>query len=376
MKLIYSSKNYQSPLFLFTSIGQAKLVNILILMMTLGLLSLKASEVSANQDVNRVVPALTVTSATPKEIEWPVTITTYGEIAPWEEASISAQIGGYQLVEVMVNVGDVVKKGQVLARFNRALLLMERAELLANAEQAKANLDRIKALSLSKSVSEQDLLEAKTQEKVADVLLAKNQLQLKYTDVTAPDDGVISDRSATVGAAITLGQELFQMIRQQRLEWRGEVTAEQFHLLRAGQTVSLSLPDGSLATAIIRQKSPIFESNTRLATVYADISQSEFAVAGMYVSGEVILGSSVAKVVPAKSVIVRDGRNYVLSIDESKSVSKVTLHWVKTGRRKGEQVEISSGLDGVNRVVVDGAGFLTDGDVVRVANASEASEVN
>lgn len=370
MKLNSTQKDSQLLSF------RQNLVPIFALAITLFYTGFSATVAHAQVEPQHIAPALTVTSETPKTVEWPILINAYGVIAPWQEASISAQIGGYQLVEVLVNVGDVVKKNQVLARFNRSILLMERAELLANAEQARANLNRITRLSNDKAVSEQDLLQAKTQAKVADALLAKNQLQLKYTDIIAPEDGVISSRTATVGAAIPVGQELFQIILQQRLEWRGEVTATQYHQILAGQSVSLILPDGSSTTAIVRQKSPTFDDNTRLATIYADIQKQGHAVAGMYVSGSITLGMSQAQTVPVKSVIIRDGRNYVLSIDELTNSSTVSMRPVKTGRSNGVDIEILTGLTGVNHVVVEGAGFLSGGDLVRVVSSSHVTGRN
>ena len=79
-----------------------------------------------------VVPALTVTATTPQRVTWSTVVEVPGAIAPWQEASISAQISGYQLTEVLVNVGDQVKKGQVLARINPDLLRADEALLLAN----------------------------------------------------------------------------------------------------------------------------------------------------------------------------------------------------------------------------------------------------
>ncbi len=172
-------------------------------------------------------PALTVTTVTPRRETWPVTLAASGSIEPWQEASIGTQVGGYSLTQVLVNVGDPVRRGQLLARFDPALLRAEEARLSANAEQAAAN--RMRALSLQRdgAISDQDVLQFVTADKVAAAQLAANRLQLRYTAVIAPDDGVISARTATLGAVVPAGQELFRLIRGGRLEWRGELTAAQ-----------------------------------------------------------------------------------------------------------------------------------------------------
>ena len=150
------------------------------------------SQVSAGERT----PALTVTTTTPRRALWPVALSASGSIAPWQEASVGAQLGGYQLIEIRVNVGDEVRRGQVLARLDSALLRAEEAQLLANDEQASA--DRQRALSLQRdgAISDQDVLQFVTAAKVSAALLASKRLQLRYTDVIAPDDGVISARTA------------------------------------------------------------------------------------------------------------------------------------------------------------------------------------
>ena len=87
---------------------------------------------------------MAVTMARPTRAVWPMIVPASGTIAPWQEASIGAQIGGYRLVEVGANVGDQVAKGQVLARFDPALLETDEAQLKASdLEQAQANLNRV-----------------------------------------------------------------------------------------------------------------------------------------------------------------------------------------------------------------------------------------
>ncbi|EPK4900555.1 efflux RND transporter periplasmic adaptor subunit [Klebsiella pneumoniae] len=317
-------------------------------------------------------PALTVTSATPREVSWPTESRASGAIAAWEEASIGAQIGGYQLIDVRVNVGDVVKKGQVIARFDPALLQADYAQLKANADQAAANRQRALALQGSGAMSDQDVLQLVTQSKTADALLAASQLRLRYTDVRAPDDGVISARTATLGTVVPVGQELFRLIRQGRLEWRGELTAEQLSEAKVGQEVALDLPDGKNAEAKVRQISPILDSASRLATVYADIPSGSTARAGMYANGRLGLGTREALVVPAESVVIRDGHNHVLVLADTSPTPRVSLRGVTVGRRIGREVEITGGLAQDEHVVVQGAGFLKDRDLVRISQGQPA----
>lgn len=319
--------------------------------------------------------ALTVTSANPSLVDWPVALTITGEIFPWQEAAVGSQIGGYQLTDVLVDVGDEVTKGQVLARFNRDPLLAEQSELLARAEQAEANKQRALSLQRRNSISEQEVLRAVTDAKIADAELAANRLALRYTEVTAPDDGVVSGRTATLGSVPPLGQEMFRLIRQGRLEWHGKFNAAQLSQVQAGQEVQLSLPDGNSASATIRQLAPTVDDETRLATVYADVHPGSTARAGMYVEGSVRLGLEAALVVPEKSLIIRDGRSHVAVLNSvSETTSEVALRPIRVGRRQGDSIEVDEGLSADERVAVMGAGFLSHGDLVRERPSGQKSD--
>jgi RND family efflux transporter MFP subunit len=318
-------------------------------------------------------PSLTVTVAMPHRVSWADQLETSGAIAPWQEASIGAQIGGYQLSDVRVNVGDQVKKGEILARFDQGLLRADEAQLAANYDQAAQNEKRALALQQSGAMAEQSVLAAVTASKTALAALEAKRLQLRYADVVAPDDGVISSRTATLGAVMPVGQELFRMIRQNRLEWRGELTAAQIVHIAAGQRIALTLPDGSAAVATVRQTAPALDSQSRLGTVYADIASGSHARAGMYANGRVALGESPALAVPAEAVVVRDGRNYVLKLADDSATPRVSRKEVVTGRRQGDDVEIVRGLGEKDRIVAEGAGFLGDNDVVRLAPNSANS---
>lgn len=313
------------------------------------------------------VPALTVTVGTPQRTMWPMSVSASGAIAPWQEAIVGTQIGAYQLVEVRANVGDQVRRGQVLARLNPALLRAEERQLVAASEQAEANRQRGLELQATGGISKQDILQLVTDAKTAAARLAAKRLELQYTAILAPDDGVISARTATLGAVAPAGEELFRLILRNRLEWRGELTAAQLTRVRPGQSVALELPDGSHAEAMIRQTAPALNGSSRLGLVYADVRAASPARAGMYAEGEIVVGQGSALTVSAESVVIHDGRSYVVVIADTTVTPKVALRRVTVGRRRGDAVEIVEGLSGAEKLVLQGAGFLNDGDIVRVS---------
>ncbi|XAH23766.1 efflux RND transporter periplasmic adaptor subunit [Xylophilus sp. GW821-FHT01B05] len=309
---------------------------------------------------------MTVTVTATTEARWPTTLEASGSIAPWQDAVIGSQVSGLRLTDIRVNVGDHVKRGQVLAVFDVDLLRADEARLQALSQQAEANGKRALQLKGSGGISEQEVLQYTTQADVAKAQLQSTRLQLRYAEVTAMDDGVISARTATVGAVYGTGQELFRMIRQSRLEWRGEMTAVQLAQVQPGQRVELALPDGSSAIAKVRQIAPSLDGQTRLGIAYADIGPGSAARAGMYVRGQVALPDSRAVFVPAASVVIRDGRSYVPKLLDG---DRIGLQAVTVGRRQKDRLEIVSGLRVGEKVAVQGAGFLNDGDLVHVATA-------
>lgn len=317
--------------------------------------------------------ALTVEIATAAMADWPETLQVSGPIVAWQEAIIGSEISGQRLIELRANVGDRVKKGEVLARFNADTLQAEQAELQAMWKQAEADRVRAVALEGKGALSRQQIENYINQAAVAKARLDAKNLQLRYATVVASADGTISARSATLGAVGTVGGELFRLIVNNRLEWRGELSAEQLPQVKAGQVVALVLPDGSAAQAKIRQLSPSLNAQSRMATAYADVQPGSRAHVGMYVSGSIAMQTRPALVVPAVSVVVRDGRTYVFTVDATESsssdaVRKVTQQLVTTGRHRGSDVEITAGLNAGARVVMQGAGFLNEGDSVRVVN--------
>jgi RND family efflux transporter MFP subunit len=332
-------------------------------------------------------PAMTVTAATTKQEMWPDTLRATGAIEPWQEAIVSAQVGGQRIVQVLAEVGDTVRAGQVLARLDTATLRAEEAELTASVQQAKASLaeaeanrERAMALKERNLLSDQDVTRQVTQADVAraqlagaEARLASKQLQLKYTEIVAPDAGVVSARSAILGAVTPAGQELFRLIRQGRLEWRGELTAQQLARVAMGSDVELTLPDGGRATARVRQLAPTMSTASRLATVYADVPSGSSARAGMYAEGTLLLATTAALVAPAASVVIRDGRDYVFTLPDEGATTRVVAQQVQVGRRVGDRVEIRGGVAANARIVEQGAGFLNDGDIVRVVVGEQRS---
>ncbi len=321
---------------------------------------------------------LTVTAVTPQPLDWPTGMSANGSVAAWQEAIVGSELGGLRIAEVRVNVGDNVRQGEVLARLFSDSIAAELAQQQGALEEARsalaeatANAKGARELASSGALSAQQTTQyltlersAKARVQSAEARVAIEKIRLRQTMVVAADDGVISSRSATLGAVTNPGQELFKLIRKNRLEWRAEVTSTDLHRIKPGQSVEVRGANGSSVTGKVRVVAPTSDQSTRNALVYVDLPASKEIGAGMFATGRFELGRASALTVPQSSLVARDGSSYVFAVD---AAGKVTQTKVGVGRRMGERVEVLSGLARAQQVVAQGAGFLADGDTVSVA---------
>jgi RND family efflux transporter MFP subunit len=344
----------------------------------------KAPEQGGKRAAPASKPALTITTVRPRQTSLPIRLTANGDIAAWQEASIGSELNGLRLTEVRVNVGDTVRAGQVLAVFApetvRAEVMAARAAVMeaeATAAEAANNAARARTLQKTGALSEVQINQyvtaeqtAKARVEAARAQLAAQQLRNQYLQVVAPDSGVISARSATVGAIANAGTELFRMIRKGRLEWRARVISADLGRLSEGMPATITAVNGAQIQGKVRMIAPTVDLQNREGLVYVDLQSSQDKPAqvraGMFAKGEFNLGESSALTVPQQSVVLREGFNYVYVLTPERRVQQVK---VQTGRRIGDQVEIRDGLRPDAQIVASGAGFLNDGDLVRVEDA-------
>lgn len=326
-------------------------------------------------------PALTVTVIQPELQNWKQNFTANGNIAAWQEVVIGSELSGQRITKVNVNVGDSVQRGQVLAEINSESIRAELATAKANYAEAKAvladasiNNQRIQQLKNTGAISQQEATKYLTSQSTAQARLdaAKaqidsNQLRLTQTQVIAPDHGVISARTATVGSLAQTGQELFRLIRDNRLEWRAEVTSTDLYKLKKGMTAHIISPDPSRSavSGSVRMIAPVIDPQTRYGLVYVDIPTTDAVRMGMFVKGEFDLGEKPALTVPQTAVLLRDGFSYVFIVNKD---NRVTQQKVTLGRRLNDRIEIVD-LAANTQLVASGTGFLSDGDLIKRGHA-------
>lgn len=375
------------------SMKRKPLFIILAVLLAIGIgvaLSMREPALQQENAVASPKPALTVTTAKPSRVELQIKLAANGNIAAWQEASIGSESNGLRLADVRVNVGDSVRAGQVLATFAGeavdADVAQARATLMeaeANAADAAANAARARLLQETGALSAQQINQyltaeqtAKAKVAAAKAMLDAQQLRMKHVQVIAPDNGIISERKATVGAVAGAGTELFRMIRKGRLEWRAEVTSTELGRIKAGTPATVTAANGTQLQGKVRMIGPTVDLQSRAALVYVDLLPSSAqlapARAGMFARGEFDLGTSTALTVPQQAVVLRDGFSYVFRLNPDGRVNQLKI---RTGRRVGDQVEVLDPLAPDTVLVASGAGFLNDGDLVRVGEEADRTSV-
>lgn len=350
------------------------------LTVSLGLLAcstISGAEAAGEASSTSPRPALTVTIVRPQLIDWPRQLEADGGLFAWQEGVVAAETGGLRISELLVDIGDRVKKGQPLARLAQETVKAELEQQRANVakaeaalEQARADARRARGVKDKGTLSEQQSAQyliaeesAKATLAAAEAALRTIEIRLSQTTILAVDDGVIISRNASLGTVVQVGTELFRIIRQGRVEWRGELLAEQLRLIRPGQTARLHLPGDRIVEGKVRVVSPILDNIDRKGLVYVDLPVDTETRPGAFIHGEIFLEETQAVTLPSAAVVWNDGHSYLYEVAKEGTVHR---HKVRVGRFQGEQAEIVEGADPSADYVSAGGGFLHDGDRVRV----------
>lgn len=323
---------------------------------------------------------VTLVPADTREVERAIVVS--GPVSAWEEMQLGVEVSGVRVTRLNVDVGEAVRAGQVLLELDARTLDSELAqaraalnEAEAGASLAQANLRRSEALVRDKLVSAasvDELRAARTQaiarQSTARAVRDGAQLRRDFATLRAPANGVISKRLVQPGQVVAAGTPLLHLIRDNRLEWRAELADTELARVQVGDIVSIS-QGGTRVDGRVRAVSPGVDAQTRTGTLYADLPQPGPLRAGSYVEGRITTGAARGITVPVAAIVQRDGNSYVFTVNGS-TARRVR---VRTGASVGDRIEIIDGVKPGMQVVERGAGFLGDGDVVRVVSAEAAA---
>ena len=327
----------------------------------------------------------TVSAATAIEQALPRIIVASGTVSAWEEVPVGAETGGLTAVGVYVDEGSYVRQGQTLVKLNDALLQAQLRQQLAGVQTAEANaarddaaLGRAQELKERGFLSQASLDTALANQRASRANLASAQASLSETrtrlaqsEIKAPVSGLIISRNVTRGQIVEAGTQLFRMVRDGRLELDAQVPETDLPALRAGQTANITSSEGVATSGTIRIVTPEVDPQTRLGLARITLSPGSGLKPGMFARASISAGAQPTTVVPTGAVLYRNNKSGVFVLDAQ---SAAHFRPVTVLSRQDDQTSVSGIEPGV-RVVVEGAGFLNEGDKVTVAAAPTAAPV-
>ena len=323
-------------------------------------------------------PVMQVEATTVTQVKARERIQAQGSLHPWREAVVTAQVQGLAIVELMVDLGDKVERGQLLARLDPRLPRAELAQVKAQwfeaksgLEESQLQLERALQLKAKGFFSESQLSNAQHQHSMAKARLDAVQaavdlreLQLVQTELRASESGIITTKHALLGAIPAPGAELFKILVQSRLEWRAEVTSQDLARIAPGNSARLQLASGEILDGRVRLLGPSIDPANRNGLAYITISgASRSARAGQFVQGSIDVGAREVMSLPQSALVVRDGFTLVFRVNPQQ---RVRAQKVRPGAVVGDRVEILEGLEPGASVVAKGGALLNDGDWVAI----------
>lgn len=342
-------------------------------------------------DADKINTVLLVDKIRPQIDVWKTTIKANGGIYPRREIFVSAEINGYQIANINVEVGSKVKKGEVLAIINSNLLQQELKAANAGVNAAEHNLaDAKKTFSRAQKLFAEKLIPEFEFEKAQSAISsAQSQLEVMRSQqnnakfrlekalIRAPENGVISHKNVNIGMVVGVGIELFRIIADEQLEWRAEVSIDESVHISIGQKVLINVSDNKTIEGEVRKVSPTASRQNRTVIVFVNLPRdgeggtiANMIISGSFLQGEIIGLNQSVLVVPHHTVYSSDGYYYVFVIEQDPQLipylkAKIRAQKVEIVARKNNLIAIK-GINQNVAIVGSGVGFLRDGDFVAI----------
>lgn len=352
-------------------------------MMALGLTlaACGGDEAAKEAETKAGASAQTVTVQLATEQSLSRIVTASGTVSAWEEVPVGAETGGLTATAVYVDEGAWVRQGQPLVQLNDALLRAQLRQQQAAVQTAEANaardqaaLERAQELKERGFLSQASLDTALANQRAstanvaaAQAALSETRTRLSQATIKAPVSGQIIRRSVTRGQIVGAGTELFRIVRDGRLELDAQVPETELALVRAGQTAMISSDQVGETSGRVRIVTSEVNAENRLGTARISLSGNNFRP-GMFARARIQVGAQPAVTVPTAAVLYRENRAGVFALDAQ---NRAHFTAVTVRSRVGDSTAVD-GLAAGSRVVVEGAGFLGEGDRVTVAGARPA----
>ncbi len=343
-----------------------------------------------NNSEQQKAVVMMVEAATPIPVEVTETLDATGIIHAKDTAEVSGKLTGTTIEKVLVDVGDTVKAGQVLAVLDsqalKDTLVQAEADLAlshANLKKAEADLARVEPLLKIDAISRQEVDNYRTILAQTKATITSNEARLnnaktnlKNTLIVAPVSGIISSKTAEVGLLVN-GSSLFSIIKNGQLEWRAVIDPKDASKLSGDQSAVLALNNDESITGKLSHLSPTADNSHQLIA-HVLLPNNKKIKAGMYQAGQFILSFEQKLALPVSAVMTTDGYDYVWVLHPNTSQNTYTVKRAKitTHNRIGDKIVAEIDKNAI--VVAKSTSFLSENDIVGVAfinNQAVSNEV-
>jgi HlyD family secretion protein len=318
--------------------------------------------------------AVTVVRVEPRAITG--ALAASGDLVARQEAAVLPEVSGYRVAEVLTDVGQRVRKGQVLVRMDPTLIESQiaqaqalYAQAQAQAAQAADQAERVKGLDAQGVLSQEQIAQRRFQARAAQATAAAQAAAVKdlrtraaKLQVTAPVSGLVLEKNVRPGElSASNDTPWFRIAADSQIELEAQLSEDDLARIRTGQRAQVTLPSGAVATAVVRLISPQIDPKTKLGFVRLTLPVRDDVRAGGYGRAVFIDATGQALAVPETAVRYDADGASVMVVQPNNRVKR--LH-VRTGMRGSGLVQIEGPAAGA-RIVANAASFLLDGDLVK-----------
>jgi len=334
------------------------------------------SQASGNKQQDAKAFPVEVTRAAYENVQH--TIEAVGSFFPEDEVKVGAEVEG-TIKKLSVDEGAIVKKGDLLLEIDDEKFRLEveesdamLTEALRRLENSQATLNRMTRLYKEGVIGQQNYDDAKTQTlligaNVENIKARLNRFKksLKDTRVIAPIDGVVSERKISVGEYVKVGAEMFRIVDSNPLKLAFTIPENSAGEIKIGQKVQVQSP--AFADQTVQGKiyfiNPKVDIETRTVEAKAWVDNPEYKLKpGLFVNVKTVLAERTALVLPESSVLVREGKNLVMTVVDN----KIRYKPITPGVRFDGKVEIRDGINPEDRVIISGRSEITEGTAVEI----------
>ncbi len=317
--------------------------------------------------------------AVPVEVELPVRgdiYAVYSGTAPIEafaEADVIAKVAG-EVREILVEEGDDVRKGQVLARLDGDRLRLELNQSEANLRKLQRDYERNLDLKDKNLISSGDFDKIRYEMEALEASYNLAKLELDYTQIRAPIDGVVSNRYVRIGNTVSVNDPIFEVTSLDPLVAYLHVPEREYRNIHQGQVVGIDIDAlaGQRIVAAVTRVSPIVDPDTGTFKITIEISDEQRRIKpGMFGRINIVYDQHVNVLqVPRSAILEESGETSVFVVEDDKAIRRQVV----TGYSNAGMIEVVEGLADGDQVITVGQIGLKDEALVTIINENDLEE--